>query len=124
MITGILGGRGNARVGSTGSNVWVSDPRTAQMRPGKKVLRYSQITTGMGAMKTLTKTILTSVIASSALLFLAGCGKQEPETASEAAADAAAQMDKAADSDEVKNAQKEAEAAAEEAKKAAEAATK
>ena len=46
----------------------------------------------MDAMKTLTNTILTTAIASSALLLLAGCGKQEPETASEAAADAAAQM--------------------------------
>ena len=119
MNTGILGGRGNARVGSTGSIAWESDRRSAQLRAGRKILRYSQITTGMGAMKTLTKTILTTVIASSALLFLAGCGKQEPETA----ADAAAQMEKAADSDEVKDAQKEADAAAEEAKKTAEGTT-
>jgi hypothetical protein len=75
-------------------------------------------------MKTLTKTILTTIVASSMVLFLAACGEKEPATASEAAEDAAAAMEEAADSDEVQNAQKEAEAAAEEAKKAAEEAAK
>ena len=70
-------------------------------------------------MKNITKTILTTITVSFALLFLAACGGDEPGSASEAAVQAAAEMGKAADSDEVKNAQQEAEAAAEEAKKQA-----
>ena len=73
----------------------------------------------VGTMKNITKTILTTITVSFALLFLAACGGDEPGSASEAAVQAAAEMGKAADSDEVKNAQQEAEAAAEEAKKQA-----
>ncbi len=71
-------------------------------------------------MKTLTKTILTTIVASAMVLFLAACGQKEPATASEAAADAATAMEKTADSDEVQTAQKEAEEAAEETKEVAE----
>jgi len=74
-------------------------------------------------MKTITKTILTTIIGSSALLYLVACGREEPKSASDAAAEAGAQIEKAADSDAVKKAQQEAEAAAEEAKKKLEEAT-
>ena len=105
----------------SGTAIWPSRPTVGT---GSKGFAFVADSVRMAAMKTLTKTILTTIIAGSALLFLAACGEKEPATASEAAAEAATQVDAAADSDEAKKAQAEAEKAAEEAKKAVEDASK
>ncbi len=106
----------------SGTAIYPSEPA---VRIGPKGFAFVADTVRMASMKTLTKTILTTIIAGTALLFLAACAKKEPATASEAAAEAATEMEAAADSDEVKKAQADAEKAAaeaaEEAKKAAEA---